>query len=126
MLYILDDQLNIVNDGIKNPNWYEGDNSDGFVITSFVNIPILDYYYEDSLNICDNQNYDDCHIYVKVENNKIYYLTPNISYHEEYLNHVYDENYEVEVEERLYTINNNKLTYEVINTYPVLEVVNGI
>ena len=123
-LYIFNDQLNIVSDGIESTNWYDSDNGDGFVITSFVNIPVLEnqenIWYEDTYNTNNNN------IYVKVENNKIYYLTPNISYYEEYLNHVYDENYEVEVEERVYTINNNKLTYEVINTYQVLEVSNGI
>ena len=123
-IYIFNDQLNIVNDGIESANWYDSDNGDGFVITSFVNIPVLEnqenIWYEDTYNTNNNN------IYVKVENNKIYYLTPNISYYEEYLNHVYDENYKVEVEERVYTINNNKLTYEVINTYQVLEVSNGI
>ena len=123
LLYVFNDQLNIVNDGIESPNWYEGDNGDGFVLYSFVNMPILenkqDIWYDDVYGIGEDN------IYIKVENNKIYYLTPNISYYDAYINNN-NENYEIKLEERVYTINNNKFTYEVINTYNIKEVVNGI
>ena len=123
LLYVFNDQLNIVNDGIESPNWYEGDTGDGFVLSSFVNIPILeneqDIWYDDTYGI-NNDN-----IYVKIENNKIYYLTPNVSY-EDYEGSIYNEVNGVELEERVYTINNNKLTYEVINIYKIKEISNMI
>ena len=122
-LYIFDENLEIVNDGI-NSNWYEGDNENSFIMASITNVPVLDNYYDDTLNICDNWDSDICSIYVKVENNQIYYLTPNISYHD-YVNN-YEYTTPVEVEERVYTINNGKLTYEVINTYQTSEILNMV
>lgn len=122
-LYVFNEQLDIVNDGI-NSDWYEGDNENVFIVYSFVNIPVLEnseaIWYDDAYGI-NNDN-----IYVKVENNKIYYLTPNVSYYEDYVYNVYNENYEIQLEERVYTINNNKFTYEVINTYNIAEVFNMI
>ena len=121
-LYVFNEQLNIVNDGI-NSEWYEGDKENAFIIYSFVNIPVLenqqDIWYDDVYNI----NADN--IYVKVENNKIYYLTPNLSY-QDYVGSIYNEVNDIELEERVYTINNNKLTYEVINSYNIAEISNMI
>ncbi len=118
-LYIFDENLEIVNDGI-NSNWYEGDNESAFVIASITNVPMLNNYYDDSLNVCDNWDLDICGVYVKVENDKIYYLTPKISSYD------YEIGTPLEVEERVYTINNSKVTYEVINTYETTEVFNMV
>ena len=118
-LYIFDENLEIVNDGI-NSNWYEGDNESAFVIASITNVPMLNNYYDDSLNVCDNWDSDICGVYVKVENDKIYYLTPKISSYD------YEIGTPLEVEERVYTINNSKVTYEVINTYETTEVFNMV
>lgn len=69
-------------------------------------------YYENEFNI-DLEYYLE--IYVKVENNIIYYLA-----------HLYDENnVNGIVEEREYTINNDKLEYKVIKTYKIVEVIAG-
>lgn len=122
-LYIFDENLEIVKYGIDS-NWYEGDNKNAFIMASTTNIPVLDNYYDDALNICDNWDSDICSIYVKVENNQIYYLTPNISYND-YINN-YDFGTPIEVEERVYTINNGKLTYEIINTYKTSKILNMV
>ena len=72
----------------------------------------LNPYYENRFNI-DLEDYP--RIYVKVDNNKIYYLA-----------HIYDGNKdEGIVEEREYTINNDKLEYKVIKTYKIAEVIAG-
>lgn len=70
-------------------------------------------WYPNIYNMC---NYYDgkCYIGVKIENNKIYYLYPNVDFENR------QENYYGYMEEREYTINNNKLEYKVLNKYKII------
>mgnify|MGYP001090121214 CR=1 FL=1 len=57
--------------------------------------------------------------FVKILDNKIYFLYPKLNFKGSFL--VNEEDYGF-MEERVYTINTNKLEYNVINTYKITEV----
>ena len=57
---------------------------------------------------------DKLKLYLKIDNNKIYYRHPVISTDN-------NASYNGILEERIYTINNSKLKYEVINRYKIID-----
>jgi len=106
-LHIFNDNFDLLSENIRED---DGTGRTGFNITYFYN------------NICELENetiwYKDNfgintkHIHIKIEDNKIYFLTPILKENDE------DNNYGV-LEERVYTINNDKLEYKTINTYKI-------
>lgn len=79
-------------------------------------------WYTDNFNACTTPS--NCYINVKIEDNKIYYLTPVLNE----VNSDEDETTDEEVvdygelEERVYTINDGNLEYEVIKRYKIVDV----
>lgn len=70
-------------------------------------------WYKDTYGLCkSNENW--CHIGVKIENDKIYYLYPKVDFAN------MTDTYYGYIEEREYTINNNKLEYKTLNTYKII------
>lgn len=72
-------------------------------------------WYEDVFNVCSDDENIWCHIGVKLTNDKIYYLTPQVDNY-----NALEDNFGT-MEEREYTINNNKLEYKTINTYKIVD-----
>lgn len=68
--------------------------------------------YNNDFNI-DLSEYQLSGVYVKIENDKIYYLAPVLN------DNGSEGNYGT-IEERIYTINDNKLEYQVIKTYKII------
>ncbi len=105
-LYVLNDDLNIISGDIDD---YGGSGipsaTGSFKITRTSNIPNGEFpQYKNtfgSIILGDSEN-----IFVKVQDNKIYYLYPV----------KLDESNAI-IEERVYEINNGNLSYEVINKY---------
>lgn len=115
-MYIFNDDGVLLTEGLF-PNNYM--NYDAFIVTSGYNDPCeLENnalsWYEDVWGISEN-NYYSKNIYVKIEDNQIYYLAPIILNNSSDMNRGY-------LEERVYSIHNDELLYEVINTYPILNV----
>lgn len=108
ILYILDENLKLIEEPLIVRNSY-----------NFVSkVENANPWYEDKWEICENMDQEYCHINIKIENEKIYYLYTNL----EDLN-ISTENYGT-IEERIYTINNNELKYETINKYKITEIYN--
>ena len=80
-------------------------------------------WYTDDFNACTTPS--NCYINVKIEDNKIYYLTPVLNEVNSDEDEVADDEEVVdygELEERVYTIRDGNLEYEVIKRYKIVDV----
>lgn len=73
-------------------------------------------WYKDTFNVCQSED-TKCHIFTKIENNKIYYLTPKL-----FDCPLQESNNHGNIEEREYTIKNNNLNYKVLNKYKIVNI----
>ena len=110
-LYVYNDELKLISANIitaeESPDYFS---HNGFIIDNFYgNIPCefnnSNPLYKRTLKKVNEFSSD--YQYVKIENNKIYFLYPKIK--EDLSGGI--------LEERIYTINNNNLEYETGNTY---------
>ena len=110
-LYVYNDELKLISANIitaeESPDYFS---HNGFIIDNFYgNIPCefnnSNPLYKRTLKKVNEFSSD--YQYVKIENNKIYFLYPKIK--EDLSSGI--------LEERIYTINNNNLEYETGNTY---------
>ena len=117
-LTILNDELQVIN---KNFNSLGGESG------SSLDYSMILYGGKSSFKLTDGTwaGYDlqndcpvyleDCHVMLKIIDNKIYYLVPVIKSEE--------ESY---IEERIYTINNSKMEYKVNNKYDIMSIVGSV
>lgn len=113
-LYIFNDKLeNLIN----NFSSYDGCTTNNYMIIkggpTGLELENENAWYKDSYGLCKS-NEEWCHIGVKTENNKIYYLYPKVDFAN------MTDTYYGYLEERVYTINNNKLEYKTINNYKII------
>ena len=124
-LYILNENLEFVDNDLVD---YSGSNETyGMSIMSTYTGYILENdeypWYTDNFNACTTPS--NCYINVKIENNKIYYLTPVLNEINSDKNEALDDEDVVEygeLEERVYTIDNGNLKYEVIKRYKIVDI----
>ncbi len=117
VLYILNDNLDILDVNSNDIYYPLYRDVRGFMITTFYNSPCLEKgftWYDNTFNIIDEIYRPKLAFKVKIEDNKIYYLALKGK-------DVLATDGAV-IEERVYTINNDKLSYEVINTYKDFQV----
>lgn len=125
-LFILNENLEFVDNDLVD---YAGSSdTHGMTIMSTYTGYILEGdeypWYTDNFNACTTPS--NCYIDIKIEDNKIYYLTPvlkEVSSLEEEKDDEAEED-EVteygELEERVYTIHDGNLEYEVIKRYKIV------
>ena len=125
-LFILNENLEFVDNDLVD---YAGSSkTQGMTIMSTYTGYILEGdeypWYTDNFNACTTPS--NCYIDIKIEDNKIYYLTPvlkEVSSLEEEKDDEAEED-EVteygELEERVYTIHDGNLEYEVIKRYKIV------
>ena len=125
-LFILNENLEFVDNDLVD---YAGScKTQGMTIMSTYTGYILEGdeypWYTDNFNACTTPS--NCYIDIKIEDNKIYYLTPvlkEVSSLEEEKDDEAEED-EVreygELEERVYTIHDGNLEYEVIKRYKIV------
>ncbi len=111
--YLFNDKLELITKNLNNSP-YNVSNPNAFNILMADNVPCkfasdVDPLYKKAFN---RKTFAQDGFFMKIENNKIYYLIP-----------IFDENSLATdtgiLEERVYTIKDNKLSYEVINTYQI-------
>lgn len=114
-LYILNENLEFVSNDLVD---YTGSESQGMSIMSTYTTYTLENdeypWYTDSFNACSSPS--NCHINVRIEDNRIYYLVPVLN---EVSENTEEETQDGELEERVYTIDDGVLSYEVIKRYTI-------
>ena len=125
-LFILNENLEFVDNDLVD---YAGSSdTHGMTIMSTYTGYILEGdeypWYTDNFNACTTPS--NCYIDIKIEDNKIYYLTPvlkEVSSLEEEKDDEAEEDEVIEygeLEERVYTIHDGNLEYEVIKRYKIV------
>ena len=125
-LFILNENLEFVDNDLVD---YSGSSkTQGMTIMSTYTGYILEGdeypWYTDNFNACTTPS--NCYIDIKIEDNKIYYLTPvlkEVSSLEEEKDDEAEEDELTEygeLEERVYTIHDGNLEYEVIKRYKIV------
>lgn len=114
-LYILNENLEFVSNDLVD---YTGSESQGMSIMSTYTTYTLENdeypWYTDSFNACSSPS--NCHINVRIEDNRIYYLVPVLN---EVSENTEEETQDGELEERVYTIDDGVLSYEAIKRYTI-------